>query len=381
MTKYQAREFRLGEYWLSKTAKSQAWQRTHYCTKTRQTKRSSLGTADFDQAQIALTEWFIRNATGGKRPSDQVLLDEVLMAYYDQHASKVRAASRIKYQLRHVQAFFAGMTVSAACKKQTMGLFTLKMREYGLKESYINNILSVIRAAVYRAHDNELLSDKPVIKAIKEALGEPKGRPLEVEEIQALLREAKGHVWLMMVLALGTGARPEALLELTWEQIDLRAGVIKLNADGRVQTRKRRPVVRVPPTLAKVLKAEQRCSGNVILYRGHPYRRYHEAWKKAKLAAGLTGTVTPYSMRHTVARWCRSEGVSGWEVAEQLGHSGGSRLSITERYTGHDPAYLNHACTAIEKLLALALRGSSDNFSNDNDRIEETWNTCTRWSA
>ena len=41
---------------------------------------------------------------------------------------------------------------------------------------------------------------------------------------------------------------------------------------------------------------------------------------------------SPYSFRHTAARWMRRSGVPPWEVAAQLGHSVGKEYAVTERY-------------------------------------------------
>jgi hypothetical protein len=51
------------------------------------------------------------------------------------------------------------------------------------------------------------------------------------------------HWRRFMVLAVGTASRVTALLELKWEQIDLRIGRIRLNPEGRRQTKKRRVTV------------------------------------------------------------------------------------------------------------------------------------------
>jgi len=60
--------------------------------------------------------------------------------------------------------------------------------------------------------------------------------------------------------------------------------------------------------------------------------------------------VNPYSLRHTVARWLRKEGVPAWEVAAQLGHKR-LEFSNTEIYAPFDPSYLNQAVAGIDKLL------------------------------
>ncbi len=295
-------------------------------------------------------------------------LDEVVMSYYHGHAVHVRAGTRIKYQLGHVVDFFNGQSVEQATKPHNIKAFCDKLLKGGMKPSSVNNILTVIKAAVNRSYKLGEIPAAPYVALLPNVASAPKGRPLKVEEIGSLLAVAHGHTHTMMMLAMGTGARPEALCELTWQHVDFEAGLIELNPHGRQQTKKYRPTVKLPPALAAYLNGIEREGQYVISWRGGPTRRYFEAWGRAKVAAGLEGAITPYSFRHTAARWMRQQGVPPWEVAAQLGHSASTRLSITERYAAHAPDYLEKACAALDKLvqeaLACELRARAEKSAN-----------------
>jgi hypothetical protein len=56
-----------------------------------------------------------------------------------------------------------------------------------------------------------------------------------------------------------------------------------------------------------------------------------------RVAAELDEDVNPYSIRHTVARRMRQNGVPAWEVAAQLGHKSRD-YRTTELDAGFDPA-------------------------------------------
>lgn len=296
------------------------------------------------------------NATKPKGDSGDTPLNEVILAYYHGHAIKTRANLRIKSQLSHILPFFEGVSVVDGCKPDNIERFTQKMLGMGLKSSYINNILTIVKAAVNRAYKRGELTHAPFVGMLKQAQGEPKGRPLSVDEIATLFLTASPHVKTMIMLGIGTGARPEAICDLTWAQIDFDIGVIDLNPQGRVQTGKYRPVVKLPPSLADWLCTLSRPCDAVVQFRGRSTHRYHNAWQLSKKRAGLSGVVSPYSLRHSVARWLRSKGVPAWETAAQLGHPAGPRLSITERYTSHSPDYLVNACAALDELVSLVLR-------------------------
>ena len=54
----------------------------------------------------------------------------------------------------------------------------------------------------------------------------------------------------MLMILIGTACRPEAALELTGAQLDFEDRLIDLNPRGRAQTKKFRPVVKMPEALA-----------------------------------------------------------------------------------------------------------------------------------
>ncbi len=67
-------------------------------------------------------------------------------------------------------------------------------------------------------------------------------------EARALIDAATAYVRTFVMLAVGTLARPQAILDLTWFEVDLERRLINFNQAGRVQSRKRRPVCRSATT-------------------------------------------------------------------------------------------------------------------------------------
>jgi len=108
----------------------------------------------------------------------------------------------------------------------------------------------------------------------------------------------------------------------------------------------------VPFGREQLMKFNDR-EGRVLSFRGKSFNTAHQGIQKAVGRAELKGKVTPYSFRHTVARWLRKEGVSPWEVGAQLGHKMPG-YNITEMYASASPDYLDKASAAIEKLLRTA---------------------------
>ncbi len=221
----------------------------------------------------------------------------------------------------------------------------------GKSPAYVNRILGVGKAALMRAYKRRMISHVPVVEMVPGVESEPMGRPLEVAELRELMRcMCAPHLRCYFVLGLGTAARPSALLQLDWSQVE--PGLIRLNPPGRRQTKKRRPVVPVCDELGRYLgnwRQGQTC-GPVIEFYGREVKCIKTAWRATRRRAGLGKDCTPYSLRHTVARWLRAHSVPKWEVEALLGHrSLGS--GVTETYATADPRHMAQTREALSSLI------------------------------
>src|SRR6185295_20399356 len=112
------------------------------------------------------------------------------------------------------------------------------------------------------------------------------------------------HAKRYLILGLGTGGRPDAILNLDWTQIDLPGGSIRLNALARLQTSKRRAEVPICSVLASHLRVwgeQDGWDGPVIRYRGQAVSSIKKSWQSARNRSGIA--CNPYSLRHTVGKW------------------------------------------------------------------------------
>ena len=145
------------------------------------------------------------------------------------------------------------------------------------------------------------------------------------------------------MISLNTLARPDAVLDLSPSQVDIRRR-IKLNPDGRKQTKKNRPVVPISETLLPWL---QGCEGpRYVLYGGKPVESIKKSFAKAVADAGLSD-VSPYCLRHTMGTELRSRGVPEWEAKGFMGHKS-ETARTTERYARFRPDHLGQAVRAID---------------------------------
>ena len=115
---------------------------------------------------------------------------------------------------------------------------------------------------------------------------------------------------IVFLLAVATGARMSAILDLTWDRVDFDRRLIDLNPAGRKQTAKRRPVVTMNAELHEALQkayAARQCA--YVVERGA--KRVASVKKAFSAASERSGvSVTPYTLRHTGAVWAAEAGIS-----------------------------------------------------------------------
>lgn len=175
----------------------------------------------------------------------------------------------------------------------------------------------------------------------------PRERYLTKEEVDALLAHVRTpHVRLFIILAITTGARMSAILELQWEQIDLKNNVINFNAPGREQTNKRRPSV--PMTTRARGALEEAARGALTNYVIEWDRKPVTSIKKAiRMAAARSGVpCSPHVFRHTAGVWMAQADVPMQKIAQFLGHTS---TRVTERtYARYSPSFMRDAAAALE---------------------------------
>jgi len=313
-----------------------------------------LRTADFDDAKIRLTEWFVINHQRKDAEPTDVTLAEVFGQYYDKRGSKLKSSYQAQLSLRYWLDFHKEATVSEAADMTNQERFhAWLMDERGMNQNTVNRVVSVGKTSLNWAWKRGILKTTPYIAQVARVPSPPKGRPLDVSEIVQMLEGAKTpHLKAFILMGLATGARPDAIFDLDFERCDRENKIITLNPQGRIQNKKHRPTVKMPEAIIPVIDyLEEFSEGeNLILYHGKKVSSVKRAWRLLRADVGLDKDVNPYSLRHTVARWLRKEGVPAWEVAAQLGHKR-LEFSTTEIYAPYDPSYLNQAVAGIDKLL------------------------------
>lgn len=176
----------------------------------------------------------------------------------------------------------------------------------------------------------------------------PRDRYLTKAEARALLSGCfQPHIRLFVRLALQTGGRRAAILDLTWDRVDFGLNRIYLIKPGE-QNRKRR-ALSVPisdqlrPELLRAKEVAQ--SPYVIEYAGERVLNVKRGFAGAVRRAGLND-VTPHDLRHTAAVWMAEAGIPFEEIAQYLGHS--STKVTFAVYARFSPTHLQRASKSLE---------------------------------
>lgn len=294
--------------------------------------RKSLRTRDRDTAERII-------ADAQRAPSDGTC-GAILDAWLSDAESRLGSPKTAHACVQQLRPYCANLQPEAIDRAWS-ARYTKARSERGIGPGTIARELGVLRAAL-RWHDPRT----PAVVKVPPS-PPPRDRHLtraEFDRLKAACSHA--HLRLFCELALRTGARSGAVLDLTWDRVDLERRRIDLRTVGP-KRRKGRAVVPINDSLLAALLDAKRGARSpyVIEWDGGRVGKVLKGFRAAARRAGLDD-VTPHVLRHTAAVWMAEEGVSMFEIAQFLGHSD-SR--VTERvYARFSPDFLRRAAKALE---------------------------------
>lgn len=294
------------------------------------TRRVSLRTADRATAERRFKDAKI------EAPEDTV--SDAVALYLKEKENVARSYEAMQASWKATKPMFGHLRpdqiTPALCRD-----YARKRRSAGRKNGTIIKELSFLRTALIWAKRDGAEFQLPEAPT-------PKSHHLTRAEYDRLLAACKlPHVRLFVTLALATGGRASALLELTWDRVDFEKGRIQLSAGE--ERRKGRATVRMSQRARTALEAayEARTSDHVIEWAGLPVRSVKRAFREAASKAKLKN-VTPHVLRHTAAVWAIEGGATIDEVAQFLGHTD-SRITYRV-YARYSPDYQKRVTDALE---------------------------------
>jgi integrase len=309
------------------------------------TRRASTRTADRAQAEAVLAAF--RLVHGTEAPAD-LTIPQALDWYWETHGKDLMRADVTDLGIRRLKTFF-GATLASECRISKQQAYVDHMRANGSGDESIRRDLAVLSAALRRAEKHNRLDRAPPFITLSPA--PPRERWLSRDEAATLFRALRTkrsrHVLLFARLALYTGARTMAILDLTWDRVNFSAGLIDYRVPGRRVTKKRRTLAPMGQALRRALLHQKRKarSHHVIEWGGQRVERVAKAFIDRAEGAGLEG-VTPHVLRHTFASWAVRKGVPIYAVGKALGQT---VASTTERYAKLAPEDVAAVMDAVRR--------------------------------
>ncbi len=194
----------------------------------------------------------------------------------------------------------------------------------------------------------EWLEVNPVRKIKK--LQEPRGRVrfLDDEERIKLLDECKKsdnqHLYIVVVLALSTGARKNEILSLKWQDVDLKRGLVTLH-ETKNGERRSMPIKGHAFSLLEQQKETKRKDCDYVFpsaTKNQPID-IRTSWETAVKKSEIED-FRFHDLRHSAASYLAMNGASLAEIAEVLGHK---TLQMVKRYAHLSEA---HTASVVERM-------------------------------
>jgi integrase len=265
----------------------------------------------------------------------------------------VEYASQLKWWEEQIgDVRLSDLSTSLISEKRDLLSRTITNRKKKMSNARVNRYMAALSTALNTSiREWEWMEDNPMRKISK--LKEPRGRVryLSDEERERLLDACKDsantNLYLVVVLALNTGARQQEIWDLRWSNINLIKGLITFsetkNNEFRSVPLKGHPL----KLLLEHSRIRREDSDIVFPSKKNPSVSYdfRNPWKKALLVAEVED-FRWHDLRHSCASYLAMNGQPIRTIAEILGHK---TLSMVQRYTHLNAEHLSEAISDLDK--------------------------------
>jgi len=326
-----------------------------------------------ETAEKRLAEYIARKYQPARHNRDLefVHVADVLSIYLDDCGPRVADPDRLERYIARLNEYWGDKKLSEVTNAECRAFIKARGRPGGARAD-----LEVLRAAINH-HAKENLHNGAVRVSLPPK-GAPRDRWLTRAEAARLLltcwryREQQTahrgrlrgqvietnkrplrHLARFILIGLYTGTRAGAIAASSpyhdegHSFVDLEHGIFYRLPVGRRATNKRQTPAPIPTRLLSHMRRWVRrgvITSHFVEWQGAPIKSVKTAFKRAVSLAGLSGRITPHTLRHTAATWLMQRGVPIWQAAGFLGMS----AQILERtYGHHHPDYMRGAAEAI----------------------------------
>jgi integrase len=321
-------------------------------------KLASTGERDRGEAHEALRKYVNEKQLEAARPANSATLADIISVWAEKRQSENEKTWLNKWQyIAKRLKQHSGWRSLSEIDSEWAGAYELDRYESGAQEPTVRQDLATVLAAWEIARKaRPTVTSLPVPSFDLPHASESRAEFITRDEAHRLISAAeKKHVRLFIRLALATGGRHSALLELKWSRVDLEGGTIDLRTSrdnvadnerderGRVKRaprQKPRAFVKVEGILLDELRAARdvAVTDHVVEFAGKRIASIRNGFSSAAEAAGLDPSrVTPHVLRHTAITWLMQAGEEINRIAGLSGHK--NPKMILEVYGHHHPEF------------------------------------------
>jgi len=275
-----------------------------------------------------LTAWYLNLPEVQAKRSydrDKQLIAHLLPHFGDKLLKDITPATVESYKQKRL------CEVSGRCKKKTTGE-SEKADQTPAKltaPATVNREIACLKVIFNRAVKNDKAEKNPSqgIKLLKE--NNERDRILAPEEYDLLLVHTPAHLKPIIKLAYHSGMRQGEILHLTWDQVDLKEGFIKLRPEYTKTNEGR--LVPLNRELLTMLKQMPRGLPGIRVFPGKGKAwgsTFQRAFDEARKKAGIEN-FTFHDLRHTAINNWRLQGHDFFRIMAASGHK---TMNVFKRY-------------------------------------------------
>jgi integrase len=220
-----------------------------------------------------------------------------------------------------------------------------------LKVSSLNRDLALLKHMFSYAVREGWLEKNPFSRIKLEKENNARDRVLESEEFTRLQAHSAPHLQAINLMAYQTGMRRGEILHLTWDRVDFKANVIRLQAKDTKTNEGR--LVPLTPELTVLLKdlykVRYLIEDHVFLVKGHSVNSIQTAFNGACDRAKIDGFHF-HDFRHTAVTNMRRAGIDHLTIMKITGHK---TLEVFKRYNSFLEGDLREAASRFNTYLTL----------------------------
>ena len=262
-------------------------------------------------AEEYLTNWTGRDSINGR------------VKFWQEHLGAMKLISIDAHTIRGILDQYSKGDALRYCGSDEHGNSKLKPLQAGRSPATVNRARACLSSIFkYAIKERGYLNENPVSLVPSRTENNKRCRYLSGDERKALIAACKQSKWeklyLLVLMALTTGARQSELLSLRWSDIDFKKRTATLHQTKNGEQR----VLTFPPVLIKELQRFRQIGTELIFpSKKRPDKpfEFRKHWNQALQEAAIDD-FRFHDLRHSAASMLVMNGATLYEAGQVLGH-------------------------------------------------------------